>query len=429
MNDMTAATISVNEQFAAGKAGQIDMARAAAAANAQALADYDSGAAQAQLDATLAQQLADGKIEMIGTDQYRALEGWDRNEIFRVQRATRPGELVLVLPETGLDKAADGTRELLYTAVPTWHNAEGVGLIPGGTTDIQTVLEAGGLDYEIDQRAVRYYAGGELRTMPGKVVNTRTDTFAALGVVSKGFGLMQPRESMGFLQELAGRHDIPFESAGPLDGGKKIFVSMKLPEGIIIDPEGINERNELFLAIMDAFDTSASYQAIVSPWRPICRNTNRFALRDALARWRTRHTKGIKDRAAEAQRTLGLTVKYAGSYAKEETRLAQTDIMLAEVDKLLAELWPAEENATDKQKAAAKLRLDQVFARFELEAARVGQTAYAAENAVTGYLDHDRPRRAAPVNLAAAIATQVLVGTDDETKTRAHKKLMTLVNR
>jgi len=423
---MTAGTIDVNARFAAEKTGQIEMARAAVADAQARIADFDSGQAQAILDQRMADQLTAGKIQMVGPDTYRVLEGWDANEIFRVQRATRPSEMPLVLPETGLDKSADGTRELLYTAVPTWHNAEGVGLIPGGTTDISEVLRLGGIDFEIDQRAVRYYAGGELRTMPGQVVNTRTDTFAGLGVVGKGWGVMQPRESMEFLQQVVGRRDIVFESAGPLNGGKQIFVSMQVPEGIVIDPGGISENVALFLAVMDAFSGTKSYQTVLSPWRPVCGNTNRFAVRDASARWFTRHTSGIKGRVAEAQRTLGLTEKYQGQYATEETQLARTEITLGEVDKLLAGLWPAEEAATDKQQAAAKLRLDQVFARFELEAARVGQTAYAAENAVTGWTDHDRPRRAKPANMAAAIATQVLVGTDDEIKTRAHQKLMLL---
>jgi hypothetical protein len=59
---------------------------------------------------------------------------------------------------------------------------------------------------------------------------------------------------------------------------------------------------------------------------------------------------------------------------------------------------------------------------------RVGRTAYAAERAVTGYLDHYRDLRpsAAMGGLTAARAHQVLEGTDDTLKSKAHARLMLL---
>src|SRR5260370_34943726 len=72
------------------------------------------------MDAKLAADVASGKIRMIGTDRYEVLTGYDANETFRVQPASRPGELSLLLPETGLDYV-DGKAQL-FSAVETWHN-------------------------------------------------------------------------------------------------------------------------------------------------------------------------------------------------------------------------------------------------------------------------------------------------------------------
>src|ERR1700691_3517647 len=125
-------TTDVNVQFKEEKTGQIAMARSIVERNRRDVARYDSGATQAQIDARLAGQVASGKIRMIGADRYGVLEGWDRNEIFSVQRATRPGEIPLILPETGLDMV-DGKAQL-YLAQPAWHELGNV--FSGGTSDI-----------------------------------------------------------------------------------------------------------------------------------------------------------------------------------------------------------------------------------------------------------------------------------------------------
>src|SRR5215469_6972970 len=118
----------VNVQFRDEKLGQIAQARAIVEANQAALAEYDSGATQAALDAKLAADVAAGTTRMVGTDRYEVLEGWDRNEIFTVRRAVRPGEIPLILPESGLDFVDDKAQ--LYLAQPAWHELGNV--IPGG---------------------------------------------------------------------------------------------------------------------------------------------------------------------------------------------------------------------------------------------------------------------------------------------------------
>jgi hypothetical protein len=71
-------------------------------------------------------------------------------------------------------------------------------------------------------------------------------------------------------------------------------------------------------------------------------------------------------------------------------------------------------------------KLEELFAK---ESRQVGRTAYAAERAVTDYLDHVAPRRELNKGdgLAAARATAILEGSSDDVKTKAHQKLMLLV--
>ncbi|MGW4790662.1 DUF932 domain-containing protein [Streptomyces sp. NPDC004230] len=402
---MTATTtaVDVNAQFAAEKASQIDAVR-----------DRER-AFQARIDR--------GEVRLVGADRYEVLTGWDRGEVFTVARNAR-GQIEGIIAAHGLDERADSTIAL-YASSPAWH---GLGqIIPGGTTDIDEVLSKGGLDFTVTTVPALFQWGEELREHADQFHTVREDTGAPLGVVGRRYQPIQNRTGFEFLQELVGRYDVVWESAGVIRGGRRVFVSIRLPETVTVDAEGIDDIVVPYVAIMNDHSGNGQFQCVVTPWRPVCANTERFAVRDAVSRWAVRHTAGATDQIKEARRTLGLSVKYFEQFAAEETTLARTDLAIADFHKVIADLWPLDEDASKRTRtnhANRRAALDEVF-RTETE--RVGRTAYAAERAITGYLDHVAPRRPGQsMTEEIARATAALEGTDDEMKTKAHKRLMLL---
>lgn len=335
--------------------------------------------------------------------------GWDSGE---------------VLGRDGLDTTTG--KAALYTSTPAWH---GLGeVIPGGICEIDKVLDLGGIAYGVDKRVVRYSVGGESRTFAERFVTVRDDTGDALGVVSDRYQVIQNREIFTFLEDLVATFGVVWESAGALRGGRRVFVTMRVPETVVIDRGGLDDEIVLFIAAINSHDGRSLAETVVTPWRVVCANTERFALRDARARWGIRHTSGALQRLEEARRTLGLTVKYAGTFAEEETALARTDLAVDEFHKVIADLWPVDDDAPVRTVNAAERRTETLDAMFRNESERAGRTAYAAERALTDYLDHFAPRRPGKtMTEEVARATAVLEGTDDDTKTRAHRRLMTLV--
>ena len=412
----------VNVQFRDEKLGQIAQARAIVEANQAALAEYDSGATQAALDAKLAADVAAGTIRMVGTDRYEVLEGWDRNEIFTVRRAVRPGEIPLILPESGLDFVDDKAQ--LYLAQPAWHELGNV--IPGGISDVDSVLDLSGGNFTVSQRPVLYNFKGKRLTVDGSFVNVRSDTGAALGVVGGIYTPVQNRDGFAFLQELTGSGYAVWESAGPLRGGRKFFISMRLPEDVTVDAGGIDEKIRPYVVAVNSHDGTTPFQVVVTPWNPVCGNTERLAVEHAYTRWTVRHTKTALERIGEAQRTLRLSGEYFEQFAAEETRLARTKLLQVEFDELIASLWPVDADASDRAKGIASRRTEALREGFAKDSARVGQTAYAAERAVTDWLDHSAPRRMIGGSMAAARATAALEGSSDDLKSKAHKQLLTL---
>src|SRR6266704_5685259 len=140
-----------------------------------------------------------------------------------------------------------------YFDRPEWHQLGNVEI--GGITDVDRVLELAGLDFEVLQRPVRYFDdGGALRTLDNSFVNYRSDNGVGLGAVGRIYTPVQNRDGAQFLQSLVDDFGARFTSAFPLNDGKRVVVSMKLPEDIVIDADGIGDHVELYLAWFNNHD-------------------------------------------------------------------------------------------------------------------------------------------------------------------------------
>lgn len=341
---------------------------------------------------------------------------WDDGETVTLSA----GRLVA---EHGLDTTTG--QAALYSSAPAWHGLGNV--IPGGTTDIDQALELGGIDYRVETVPAQYTWNGETRVHENRFHTVRVDTGASLGVVGRFYHVVQNREAFAFLQDLVNDFNVTWESAGALRDGKKVFVSMRLPENVRIDAEGIDDEIIPFICAINTHDGCSPFTCVVTPWRPDCGNTERFAVRDALTKWTIRHTRSATQRFEEARRTLRLSLNYFEQFADEETALARTDLAIDEFQRVISALWEVEDDATDRIKATAAARREQLTGLFESETQRTGRTAYAGERALTEYLDYFggvRPSAAMERNRLDARALRLMEDTDGELKSKAHRRLM-----
>ncbi|MFG3710957.1 DUF932 domain-containing protein [Micromonospora sp. NPDC047730] len=403
----TTLPVDRNEAFAAERREQLEAAT-------QAQANFD-------------QRLADGKLRNLGNGRFQVTDpgSWDDGEILL------RNNLGQIMPQHGLDETTGSVA--LYTTTPAWHGLGNV--VPGGTADIDTVLKLGGIDWEVRKRPVLFQEelGGPTRVLPGKFVTTRGDTHAGLGVVGEKYTVFQNRTQFEFLQDLAASRKLIWESAGAVRDGRRVFVSMRLPESLVIDEGGVADEIIPFVAAMNSHDGSSKFEIVLTPWRPVCGNTERFALRDAVARWGCRHTTNAQERFEQARETLGLSVAYYEEFVAEETALAQTDLAIDEFHKVIDDLFgTVDEDASEKKRKKHEARKNVLTDLFTTNAERLGNTAYAGERAITEFLDHKvsiRPTGSLKGKFAAARATAVMEGDRDEAKNKAHKRLMLLVRR
>lgn len=423
-------TIDVNAAFASEKIAQLDAQRNAPkienARREMRLSGLRDRVAKGEM--TESAPSANGSITFTVT-----MPGtWDDGETWTVQKLQLLDENVVIKPNHGLDENENGDVSLYLNGTngPAWHALGNV--IPGGLSETEPVLRAGGLWFDVEKLQDTYTnpITGETLVMPGAYKTHRMDTGLALGRVGEIYTAVQNRDAYEMLTELIGLGMV-CESAGSMDGGAKVFVTAEIPEPVVIDPNGIADKVRQFLAIMNSHDGKGQVTGVVTPWRVLCGNTHRFAVRDAVAKFKIRHTRNAMNKIAQAREALAHTVEYFAAFAAEETALVQATFSHDELDALIKDVYELKIGTDGKPSKRALTistnRTEKIHELFDAEAERVGRNMFAAENAITGYVDHFaelRPRGALKGNRLAALGDAIMNESNDEPKAKAHAKLM-----
>ena len=108
-----------------------------------------------------------------------------------------------------------------------WH---GLGRIVMDAPASREALELAGLDWQVESHNI-YSGTGAM--IPGYRANVRSTDDAVLGVVSDRYRIVQNEEAFRFTDDLLGE-GVTYETAGSLQGGKKVWMLAKLPEKYII---------------------------------------------------------------------------------------------------------------------------------------------------------------------------------------------------
>jgi phage/plasmid-like protein (TIGR03299 family) len=370
--------------------------------------------------AFLEKEVAEGRAQKLPGGRFKITTGFDSSEVFSATG----------MAEHGLDLTQNGD-VALYSRVPAWF---GLGqIVPEGLHTCAEVLKASGLDYIVRKRADLFHkSDGDLVQVPGRWITYREDTEAPLGSVGDQYTLLQNSQNYGFLDELLD-YGMVAETAGSFRDGRKTFISARAPKDLVIDPDGADDHTTLYVVITNSHDGSTPVTVMVTPWRPVCKNTERFALRDAKYKVTFRHTKNLVNKVTEAKIALNLTTDYADTWVKEETALFQTTFGDNDVDKLINAVWgELADDAGPKATTDHEVRRGRVHALWNEEKARVGANAFAAERAVTGFADHFaalKPRNDLKGKPLLALGQALLEEDMEPKKNAAHAKLMTLVTR
>ena len=244
-----------------------------------------------------------------------------------------------------------------------------------------------GLDWQVESRSI-YSGTGAM--IPGYRANVRSTDDAVLGVVSDRYRIVQNEEAFQFTDDLLGE-GVTYETAGSLQGGKKVWMLAKLPEKYIIAGDEVTP----YLVFFNSHDGSSGVKVAMTPVRVVCQNTLNLALGTAKRIWTARHTENVLLRVQDARETLQLANSYMGELGKGIHELTTIKLSDRKVQEFINEFFPVAEDLTDGQRKNNLRLQEDLKARYynapDLE--WVGKNGWRFVNAVSDFATHADPIR------------------------------------
>jgi len=262
--------------------------------------------------------------------------------------------------------------------VEAWHR---LGVVVPDVLTAKEALVTAQLDWTVDLRPIfSQKPDGTYVPISDRFAVTRDVDDKVLGTVGKVYTPFQNGEAFDFMDTLVDTGEAKYETAGSLRGGRVVFLTMKVPQEILIGDEDLHE---LYILLSTSHDGSRGIRADVTPIRVVCWNTLNMAWGATKTSWQIRHTNSVKGKVAEARETLKLTFKYAEEFKANAEILLASQVEDDLMRKLLEDVLP------ERPKRAEAIQ--SILAHRSLTptlADDVRPTAWGALNAFGEYGEH-----------------------------------------
>lgn len=247
-----------------------------------------------------------------------------------------------------------------------------------------------------EQELVRI--GPDLIEVPGRYAVLRNNPFNSkrvdvIGSVGGVYHPIQNEEHAALLNTLVDESGAHFDTAGSIDGGRKVFVTMKMPGHIKV---GGVDQVENYIAAVNSHDGSTKFTIMVTPVRIVCSNTMNLAFRQHSHKYTVRHTKGASSLlVGEARKALDLTFSYLEAFQAQAEELINTTLTEIRFEEIINGAFGPQEDSTAVVRTRAKRKVDEMLELFADANTQAGirNTAWAGLNALTEWADHFSPVR------------------------------------
>lgn len=314
------------------------------------------------------------------------------------------------------------TVESIYNAsVQTWQSSRNGSVHPATAAE---VMEAAGLTWKVE--LVPAYAEGQ--PIPGTRAVVRSDRREPIAVVGKRYAPVQNTDAFAFFDDLVGAGKAVYETAGALDRGRRIWLQARLPEDVwVTDQDNVGK----YLTLTNSHDGGGALRALFTPKRIVCKNTFLAALREAgKTGISIRHVGDVLGRAKEAERLLGISIKYFDTFGEQAQAFAHREMLKHAAARYFEELVPDPKDGDPARAGKTRETLERLFEAGKGNALPgVRGTLWGALNAVIEYVDHERPTRLHEGDSAAEKRFEsALFGSGAQLKERAWSLALDLVS-
>lgn len=232
--------------------------------------------------------------------------------------------------------------------------------------------------------------------VPNKFAICRSDiqgSNSVIGTVGNTYEPTQNFEIGGWidnvLEQIDGAH---YEAAGALGKGERVWALARVP----FDASIGEDKHQTFLLFMSSHDGSMSNTIMMTDVRVVCQNTLNFALSNNTnkAIIKVRHTKSAKEKLTKITEEIQTGLKQDVKSLKDKFEKilnwkTTPEGILNIFNKMFGEDWIASKKKQTKVAKIAKLFNSNDNNAIPEQAS----TGMAILNAVTNYVDHEKPSR------------------------------------
>lgn len=184
----------------------------------------------------------------------------------------------------------------------------------------EEVMQAAHLDWFVDKCELAAMTIDGPKVIDNAYATIRTDKNIPLGVVKDRYTIVQNTEAFKFFDGAIGKNKAIWQTAGCFDNGRRIFVSAKLPNSIMVNGDPI----ENYLIFTTNHDGGGGVKILFSPIRVVCQNTLNAAIRNSDNYVTFRHTKSVHDNISVADQILGISIQKIDVFNIQMDKLAKT---------------------------------------------------------------------------------------------------------
>ncbi len=299
---------------------------------------------------------------------------------------------------------------MAYAGQTPWHQ---LGHALPHKQPLDVWAQAAGMQWHIRETPVRYLATdqgdshlyGEALEFPEQKVLYRSDTKAALSVVSQRYKVVQPREVLEFYRDLSEIAGFELETAGVLKAGRRFWALARTGKSTALKG---NDVVHSYLLLATSCDGTLATMAIPTSVRVVCNNTLAVALQGASQAGAVKVPHSTHFDAQAVKRQLGVAVGQWDSFMYRMKTLAERKVKTHEAMNYFLKVICQSDAMGDTPTGLANERaLKKVQSLYEghgrgaeLQAAR--GTAWGLLSAITEYVDHEKQARSQDNRLDSA---------------------------
>lgn len=282
---------------------------------------------------------------------------------------------------------------MAFTRERPWH---GLGNKLATQQPIDVWKTEAGMDWNIEESEVRYIIGsnnvGVISAFPENKVLYRSDTKAALAVVSKRFQVVQPGEVLEFYRDLTATNGFELETAGVLREGRKFWALARTGQSTTLKGR---DKVDGYLLLATSCDGTLATTAQFTSVRVVCNNTLSIALGNASSAIKVPHRSRFDPDVVKRQ--LGIATSSWDGFVARMKALVERPVDPDSVDGLLRRVLtyaaPGGKNAVVNEQALTTVRSLYEGGGKGALLASSRDTAWGLLNSVTEYVDHHRRAR------------------------------------